>query len=506
MPTKPTRPLPNLPPQKPKIIGLFSLSGAGTPFPLDQLKKEIGEGEFAFYDASQALEAVCPGGLIAYNALSSDQRQQYRDTTIDTFQQECAKKGVMGVVIRYLTLWDEDNECFSITPAADVQAHTHILYLESPFVKYSQISEHSSQKSSQDEIGHAKVKHWDCWQKRDISYLRRFCHKHDITFTVLTPHLATVPKVISLMKILQVSGQTYNRRSVKEQLIRIMQTPRAGRVETVSLFDADGTLSPQDSEYLLWCQVPCQLMPLGLQNIPSKATLSHVSSTYKDYLQTVLLHEEVFDDQTFADVCQEVAAAIQLYPDMLALLRRAIETPHTLPIIVTGGPRLVWEIVLKRVGLFETVHVIGSGRLMDHALMTPEVKGLLVATLQEKFNTDVWAFGSNLVDAVMFLKADQAVLINDSETWLTHDPGPVWKEHIRASCPQLHDVLLCTNSAMALQYQPQEMHLLGKYLVNKIFSRRLRIFYVTTDNPSAIVTSFEPEGSPTYPIWKSTHH
>jgi phosphoglycolate phosphatase-like HAD superfamily hydrolase len=123
----------------------------------------------------------------------------------------------------------------------------------------------------------------------------------------------------------------------------------------------------------------------------------------------VLLHEEVFEDQAFADVCQEVAAAIQLYPDMLALLRRAIETLHTLPIIVTGGPRLVWEIVLKRVGLFETVHVIGSGRHENHAMMTPEVKGLLVAILQEKFNADVWAFGRNLVDAVMFLKADQAV-------------------------------------------------------------------------------------------------
>jgi hypothetical protein len=279
MPTKPTRPLPNLPPQKPKIIGLFGLSGAGTPFPLDQLKKEIGEGDFAFYDASQALETVCPGGLIAYNALSSDQRHQYRDITINTFQQECANKGVMGVVARYLTLWDEDNECFSFTPAADVQAHTHILYLELPLAKKSQISKHSSQKSSQDEIGQAKLKHWDCWQKRDMSYLRRFCHKHDITFTVLTPHLGTVPKVSNLMNILQVFSQAHNRSSAKEHLIRIMQTPRAERVEIVLLFDADGILSPQDSEYLLWCQVPCQLMPLGLQNIPSKATLSHVSST-----------------------------------------------------------------------------------------------------------------------------------------------------------------------------------------------------------------------------------
>jgi hypothetical protein len=58
---------------------------------------------------------------------------------------------------------------------------------------------------------------------------------------------------------------------------------------------------------------------------------------------------------------------------------------------------------------------------------------------------------------------------------------------------------------MALPYQPHEMRLLGKHLVDKIFSRRLRIFYVTRDSPSAIVTSFETEGSPTYPIWRSTH-
>lgn len=473
---------------------------------MDQLKKEIGEDEFAFYDANQALEAVCPGGLVAYNALSPDQREQYRDVTINAFQKECAQKGVMGVVVRHLTLWDEDNECVSLTPAADVKAHTHILYLELPFAKYSHMLEHSSADSSQDEAEQAKLKHWDCWQKRDISYLRRFCHRYEVTFTVLTPHLGTVPKVSSLVKDLQVFSQAHNRRSAKEQLMHIMETPRAEFVETVLLFDADGTLSPQDSEYLLWCQVPCQLMPVGLENIPSKATLSHSSSSYKDYLQTVLLHEEVFDDQTFADVCHQVAAAIQMYPDMLALLRRAIETPHTLPIIITGGPRLVWEIVLKRVGLFETVHVIGSGRHKDHAMMTPEVKGLLVALLQQKWNADVWAFGSNLVDAVMFLKADKSVFITDSETWLFDDTGPVWKEHLQETCPQLHDVLLSTNSAMALQYQPHEMHLLGKSLVNKIFSRRLRIFHVTRDKPSLILMTFEPECSPTCPIWRTAHH
>ncbi|KAJ5370947.1 uncharacterized protein N7496_007039 [Penicillium cataractarum] len=506
MPTRAPRPLPNPPPQRPKIIGLFSLSGAGTTFLVNQLKKEIGEDEFAFYDANQALEGVCPGGLLAYNPLDFDQGQQYRDVTINAFQEECAKKDVMGVVVRYLTLWDEDNQCVSLAPSADVKAHTHILYLELPFAQYSHNSEHSLEKSSQDEVEQAKLKDWDCWQKRDISYLRRFCHRYDITFTVLTPHLGTVPKVSSLIKDLQVFSQAHNRRAAKEQLMRIMETPRAEFVETVLLFDADGTLSPQDSEYLLWCQVPCQLMPVGLENIPSKATLSHISSSYKDYLQTVLLHEEVFDDQTFADVCQEVAAAIKMYPDMLALLRQAIETPHTLPIIVTGGPRLVWEIVLKRVGLFETVHVIGSGRHKDHAMMTPEVKGLLVALLQGKWNADVWAFGSNLVDAVMFLKADKSVFVTDSETWLIDDTGPVWKEHLQETCPQLQDVLLSTNSTMAPQYQPQKMHLLGKSLVNKIFSRRLRIFYITRDKPSTILMSFEPECSPTYPIWRSAHH
>jgi phosphoglycolate phosphatase-like HAD superfamily hydrolase len=244
-------------------------------------------------------------------------------------------------------------------------------------------------------------------------------------------------------------------------------------VETVLLFDADGTLSPHDSEHLIWRQVPDDLMPLGLQQTPSKEAYGQLGSTYKDYLQTVLLHEEIFEDETFAAVCQQAAAAIRLYPDMLALLHRALNTPHTLPIILTGGSRLVWENVLKMVGLSGAVGVIGGGRHEDRAIMTPDVKGWLITLLQERCKANVWAFGSGEVDSIMLMKANQAVLITDSERWLTENVKPDWKDVLDLICPQLHDIILATNAPMALQYRPHEMRMLGRKLVREIFTRRL---------------------------------
>lgn len=432
-PTTPTKPLPTIPPEKPKIVGLFGLSGFGTASLLDRLKEEIGEDEFAFCDGNRALAAVTPGGLMVYNAFGEDKRPEFRDMAFASFEEECVRKDIIGVVVRFLALWNEDIHCYSVTPVADLKAHTHILYMEMPFKSYSGYQGGILQNVEVQ----ANLKRWHGWQKGEICYLRHFCQENDITFTVLTPHLGTGPKISRLIQDFRVLNEWDNRKCAEEQLMRIMSTPRAKTVETVLLFDADGTLSPQDSEQLIWRQVPPHLMPLGLDQTPSKESLGQLGNTYKDYLQTVLLHEEVFDDGNFAAVCQQAAAAIRLYPDMLALLRWALKTRHTLPIILTGGTRLVWENVLKKVGLFEPVGLIGGGRHKDRAIMTPDVKGHLITLLQEQCNTAVWAFGSGEVDTIMLMKANQAVLVTDSERWLTEDVKPGWKDLLELVCFQL---------------------------------------------------------------------
>ncbi|KAF3385413.1 hypothetical protein F1880_002723 [Penicillium rolfsii] len=465
-----TRPLPTIPLEKAKIVGLFGLSGHGTASLLDHVKQEVGEVEFAFCNGNQALAAAIPGGIMVYNALGEDKRPGFRNMALTRFEKECARREIIGVITRFLALWNEEVQCYSVTPIADLKEHTHILYMAMP----NGCSSRHQAGTFQNEEVQAKLTRWDRWQKAEISYLRHFCHENDITFTVLTPHLGAAPKVSSLIRNFRVLTEWQNRRCAEEQLMRIMSTPRAKSVEAVLLIDADGTLSPQDSEHLIWCQVPDHLMPLGLQQTPSKEAFGQLGSSYTDFLQTVLLHEEVFDDETFAAVCQQAAAAIRLYPDMRALLHRALKTPHTLPIILTGGSRLVWENILDMVGLSEAVDVIGGGRHEDRVLMTPEVKGRLITVLQEQCKAEVWAFGSGEVDSIMLMKADQAVLITDSERWLREDVTPDWKDVLELICgPHLHHKILATNSPMVLQYRPHEMQMLGRRLADKIFSRRV---------------------------------
>lgn len=501
--TEPTRPLLDVPPGKPKIVGLFGLAGAGTEFLLEQLKKEIGEDDFAFYDGSNALAVLCPGGLMAYNELDFAGRRRYRDMTIGAFEKECMRKDVMGVVVRHLALWNEYHDCFSSMPIVEIKAHTHILYLELPLASYSK---HWKTIFPYGQAEEESVRQWESWQQSEISYLRRLCRKKEITFTVLTPHLSELPKVSSLLRDFRVLTEEQNRAFAEGQLLEIMKLPFADSVETVLLFDADGTLTPQDSEELLWDHIPGHLLPPGVEYPPSKETFSQFRSTYNDYLQAALLHEEMWDDPSYKAVCQKVADSIQLYPDMWALLRRAVETPHVLPIILTGGPRKVWKQVMRNIGVFDVVGVIGGGRHTDRALMTPDVKGWLVTVLQEQCHADVWAFGSGLVDLIMLMKADHSVVITDQETWVTREDVPVWQESLQQACPDGYEVILSIHSPVYLQYPIYEMRQFGRNVAEKIFARRIQISYLTRDRPSEILSSFVSEDSSTYLVWKTTQH
>lgn len=504
-PTEPSsyRPLPSMPSSKPKIVGLFGLPGAGTEILLEQLKKEMCEEELAFYDGSMALAVLCPGGLMAYNELDFAGRRRYREMTIGAFEKECMRKDIMGVVIRHLYLWNEYNDCFSSMPIVEIKAHTHILYLELPFTSYLQNRKNIFPHGQAEE---ESSQQWRAWQESEISYLRRFCQKKEITFTIVTPHLSEVPKLSSLLQSFHVLTEEQNRAMAKEQLLEIMSTFVTESVETVLLFDADGTLTPQDSEAMLWDHIPGHLLPPGVDFPPSKEAYCEFRSNYHDYLQAAFLHEEVFDDSSYDAVCRKVADSIKLYPDMWSLLHRTTQARHVFPIILTGGPRQVWTQVMEILGLTQCVGVIGGGRHTDRALMTPDVKGWLVSVLQDQCHTDVWAFGSGLVDLIMLMKADHPVIITEQEAWLSEDGLPDWKEALLQMCPELHEVNLTLGSRIYLHSGPYGIHLFGRALTEKIFARRLQISYLATDHPSEILTSFVSEGSPSYRLWTSVQY
>ncbi|CAI7669015.1 unnamed protein product [Penicillium discolor] len=74
---------------KPVIIGLYGLAGAGKTFWLDKLKTVLGNDDFAFYDGSDIIAAVTPGGLEAFQNLMQEAQSQCCERAIVRTKQEC---------------------------------------------------------------------------------------------------------------------------------------------------------------------------------------------------------------------------------------------------------------------------------------------------------------------------------------------------------------------------------------------------------------------------------
>lgn len=79
--------------------------------------------------------------------------------------------------------------------------------------------------------------------------------------------------------------------------------------------------------------------------------------------------------------------------------------------VVTCGPRRVWDLIIERAGLSDKAKIIGGDRLSDGFVVAPAVKAALVSHLQEVHGLYVWAFRDSPLDLPMLRKADQSIVV-----------------------------------------------------------------------------------------------
>ena len=75
----------------------------------------------------------------------------------------------------------------------------------------------------------------------------------------------------------------------------------------------------------------------------------------------MLLYEETANDEEFDTFCQEVASLVPMHFEFLSLLQLIEEQEHVGAMVVTSGLRRVWDKILAREGLSESVSVVGGG-------------------------------------------------------------------------------------------------------------------------------------------------
>jgi len=88
------------PPQikKPVVIGIYGIPGCGKTFLLNQLKQTFEPEWFKFYDGSQVIAAVVPGGLNSFQKLEEQEQIHWREVAIEKIGQDCAARGGAAVV------------------------------------------------------------------------------------------------------------------------------------------------------------------------------------------------------------------------------------------------------------------------------------------------------------------------------------------------------------------------------------------------------------------------
>jgi adenylate kinase len=230
------------------VVGLYGVPGSGKTFFLDQLKEELGQEHFAFYEGSKIIANLAPGGLDAFQKLEEQEKVHWRQLAIDTIGKECADSGRVAVVAGHFMFWPEEKEAGQpVYTGNDLDTFTHILYLDVPAELVAQRCLNDTERSRPS----ASINHLRKWQQAEKTQLRRLCYHHSILFSLVSPHPKLVNKVSTLLRDFRCHTEEYNLFRAEIRMDEALVAGQ-GQLETVLVMDADRTLAAKDSGTLFW--------------------------------------------------------------------------------------------------------------------------------------------------------------------------------------------------------------------------------------------------------------
>ncbi|OTA69551.1 hypothetical protein K449DRAFT_412187 [Hypoxylon sp. EC38] len=399
---------------KPVVIGIYGLPGSGKTFLLNQLKYSYRHNEFEFYEGSELIRDLVPGGLDAFQKLYKEQQDYWRKLAIDKVRQEASESGKTMIITGHLMFWREgEKEGVAVYTQNDLHVYTHILYLDVPAELIA--------TRLRDDIRRSRpvvsISHLRKWQDTEKRILRQLCYSHGLLFWPLSPDLRLMKRVSMLIHDLHEHTEERNLRRAELQLDEIVLN-RYRQPEIVVVIDGDKTLAAEDTGALFW------RLHRTLQNTKSEASeqnplellfSSPLGYSYTAFLQASLLYEENSVRESFENLCAQTAAATTMYPELVEFIRLAKKEAHVGVIIMTCGPQRIWEKVLDAEGLLDGMDVLGSGCITKGLIVTPAVKASLVARLRNVHGIFVCALGDSPLDLPMLKMADRAVVVVGDE-------------------------------------------------------------------------------------------
>lgn len=417
------------------VVGLYGVPGSGKTFWLNRLKEELGQSQFAFYEGSNMIHTVTPGGLDAFHSMGKQEKVHWRQQAIDQIGKDYADCGKVAVVTGHFMFWPEEQEAGTpVYTQNDLKVFTHILYLDIPAedVVQRRLGDTERERATTSES------HLRKWQQEEKLQLRELCRHHDILFSLVLGQQTVISK---LLRNFSYHTEKDNLSRAKSKLDKVVADSK-DQLEKFLVIDADRTLAAEDTGALFWKKVS-ESRPSGYGASTLKELFSSpLGHSYTAFRQAVLLYEEATSDQEFDELCRDVASMVTMHPDFVSLLQLVAEQRHVGMVVATYGLSRVWEKVLEKEGLSEKVEVIGGGRIADDCVVSAAVKRDLVAHLQEFYHLCVWAFGDSPLDMEMLREADQAIIVVGEEETRSKTMDAVLENAIDCGPLQARQVVL----------------------------------------------------------------
>ncbi|KAM3420270.1 hypothetical protein BST61_g3557 [Cercospora zeina] len=145
--------------------------------------------------------------------------------------------------------------------------------------------------------------------------------------------------------------------------------------DVMLVLDADKTLVPHDAGKMFWER-------LHPKNNPLDTMFTNFGYSDNAFRQAMLYYEQ-HRQETFEQICDEVAKEVLLDQKVQIMLQTAASRNNVGVVVVTCGLRRVWEKVLQSASLAAcNPAIIGGGKLDNGYFVTPDVKGIFESTLK----------------------------------------------------------------------------------------------------------------------------
>lgn len=237
----------------PTMIGIFGVPGSGKHKMLDALKTILGEHhDFKFFDSSKKTIDLYPGTLAESRRSGDDEKENWTLLALERIKKDCVASGKVGIVAaNFMFRWDDENlAAEEALTRRELSFFTHIIHLNrnlnGRIYGPPDDSIFSAKEGKRISAGHRSR-----WQDAEKTQLRSLCF--DLRILMINKPKSRFPfSILDVLHDFKSHSKECNLPRAEKKLDSVVAQERCKNLETMLIFEGDGTLSPDETEEIFW--------------------------------------------------------------------------------------------------------------------------------------------------------------------------------------------------------------------------------------------------------------